>query len=104
MADYLAITEELLSLTRSMLEGAQAADWKKVQVQESYRQTLLRRLSSSDGPEDGVRKRASANLEETAALNRRLVELGAKNRGDLESLTGQMQRGRKASLAYGRVR
>lgn len=101
MADYLSITEEILQLTRSMVEAAQASDWGKVQAQEELRQTMITKLGTGfRGVTAENKGEIAAKLEETAALNMRLVALGRKAQDELAKGIGELQRGRKANRAY----
>ena len=117
MDDYLAMTETLLDLSRSMVEAAQAEAWDQVREQELRRQDLLRRLHASGAARGGdageildearcrimemsARKKAAANLTEIAALNARLVTLGVRATAELNKSISLLQRGRTANRAY----
>jgi len=104
MADNLALTEEILKLTQSMLEAAQKSQWNEVQVQERRRQVLLHDLHLNEVSEGNGGQAIAANLEHTMDLNDQLVDLGVQARSELEENMGTLRRGRKANLAYTGVR
>jgi len=104
MTDILALTEEILKLTRSMLEAAQKSQWDKVQVHEQRRQALMRGLNLNDEPAGHGSQAIAANLQETVVINNKLIDLGVHARVELGESMGSLQRGRKANLAYNGMR
>jgi len=100
MHDYLAITDKILNMTRSMLEAVQASEWEKVQSQQQERQLLLKDLDLSRGLAGQYGNDVAANLKETLNLNERLVDLSVNAKADLGKKIGSVQRGRKANIAY----
>lgn len=103
MHDYLAITENILNITRSMLELAQASEWEKVQTQQKERHLLLKGLDLRKGLAGQYGENAAANLKETLKLNEQLVDLSVNAKTDIGRMIGSIQRGRKAHLAYSKV-
>ena len=75
-----------------------------MQIQEQRRQALLQDLRLQDDSTAHGRQAIAANLEETAALNAKLVDLGMHARVELEEAMGTLRQGRKANLAYNGVR
>jgi len=101
--NYPVISEKILDVTRAMLKSAQASEWKMVQYHQQSRQLLLKDLDLSRGLAGQYGKSAAANLREILSLNEILVELSVHAKADLEKVLGSIQRGRKASLAYGEL-
>ena len=100
MHDYLAIAEKILSMTRSMLESAQALEWDKVQSQQQQRQLLFKGLDLSRGLTGQYGQDVADNLKVTLDLNEKLIDLSVHAKANIEKTIGSVQRGRKANLAY----
>lgn len=103
MHDYLAITEKILNMTRSMLESSRALEWEKLQLQQQQRQIMLKQLNVGRELPGDNKLEIAANLKEAAMLNERIVDLGMNAKTELAKMIGELQRGRKASRAYDSV-
>jgi hypothetical protein len=100
MTDRLTVAAELAALTRAMLEAARLAQWDRVEVQERQRHRLMDELRLDAPMDSGQRQAVIARLEEAAALNAELMELGDRACAALKQSAGLLQRGRRANLAY----
>jgi Flagellar protein FliT len=103
MHDYPVISEKILDVTRTMLESARASEWGKVQYHQRSRQLLLKDLDLSRGLSGHYGNSVAADIQEILSLNVILVELSVHAKTVLEKTIGSIQRGRKASLAYGKL-
>ncbi len=104
MASNLSISERILILTRAMLRAAEAAQWDQVRMQESQRQLLLKEFHTGAGLTGESSASIAANLEETARINGRLVDMGVQARAELAKVMEEVQRGSKANRAYNGVK
>jgi hypothetical protein len=86
-----------------MLEAAESANWEKIEIMESQRQTILKNLVAtidSFGGEEHPIDVVSEHLREVLVLNNRLIDLGLQAKVNLAEIMGNIQRGRKAVNVY----
>jgi len=92
-------TDELLELSRCMLQAAAEQEWEQVQEFERAREQLLADYDAAADLALG-RERLEASLQEILEINRRIVEFSIEARDDIRENLETLQRGIKAGHAY----
>ena len=92
-------TDELLGLSRQMLEAAGSEEWEKVHEIETRRSELLAGYAASTEARKG-RAHVEASLQEILAISDYVLKLSLKMREELQGSLSTVQRGIKAGHAY----
>lgn len=92
-------TDELLNLSRLMLQAAGNQDWDQVQEFETAREKLLAGYDAAAELALG-RTYVEASLKEMLDINQRLLECSSQARDDVQGNLETLQRGIKAGNAY----
>ena len=100
MSDVLEQSREILNLSRSMLNAAEATEWNIVEAKEKQRQSILSVLNIREGMANELSGEAALNLQEAGELNQRIINLGLNQKAELAKMIGIVHRGRKATQAY----
>src|SRR3569832_571942 len=95
----MSISEELLTLSRTMLTSATAQEWEKVRDIEEKRSLLLDSNNAADELHLG-RDYVVTSLREMLASNQSVLALSLKMRVEITGSLGAVQRGVKANQAY----
>jgi hypothetical protein len=102
MSDILSKTKEILNLSRLMLQAAEASEWNSVHAYEKQLQIILNDLNLCEKLDVEISGDIAEDLEKSAELNQRIVDLGLNVKTELAKIRNTVQRGRKAALAYTR--
>lgn len=92
-------TDELLELSRRMLQAAAIQEWEQVQEFESARAQLLAGYDAGADLALG-RERLEASLQEILDINRQILEFSVQARDETRANLDTLQRGIKAGHAY----
>jgi len=95
----MSITEELLTLSRTMLTSATAQEWEQVRDIDARRSLLLAGYNAADELHLG-RDYVETSLREMLAINQSVLALSLKMRDEITGSLGALQRGVKANQAY----
>lgn len=99
MNDQLADLQQLISLSRLMLEQAQSSLWDEVSELEERRRMLMTEFFLIAVP-DGLSGAVAEGIQSIMAIDRELMELGRVGKLELEQVLRQIDQGRKAVKAY----
>ena len=99
MTDKAQDLQQLLSLSRAMLEKAREESWDEVFVLETERNELIR-LFFSEPVQQADAEAVAAGIQAIMAIDRDIMALGALKRLDLAQTLQAMEQGKKAVKAY----
>jgi len=99
MTDKAQDLQQLISLSRTMLEKAREESWDEVFVMEMERSELLR-LFFLEPIQQVYTDAVSAGIESIMAIDSNLIKLGALKRFELAKTLQNMDQGKKAVKAY----
>jgi hypothetical protein len=99
MTDKTHDLQQLISMSRTMLEKAREESWDKVNVLEAERSELIRKFFSEPVQHDYAEMIADG-VQLIIAINRDIIELGALSRLNLAHTLQNMDQGKKAIKAY----
>src|SRR3569833_3344666 len=95
----MSITEELLTLSRTMLTSATAQEWEQVRDIDARRSLLLAGYNAADELHLG-RDYVETSLREMLAINQSVLALSLKMRDEITGSLGALQRGVMAFLVF----
>ena len=99
MKDKAIDLQQLISLSRTMLEKAREESWDEVFVLEAERSELIR-LFFLEPIQQADAVAAVAGIQSIMAIDRDLMRLGALKRFELAQTLQTMDQGKKAVKAY----
>lgn len=99
MNDNSAGLQQLISITRKMLEQAQSASWDEVSKLEAERSELLRVFFMAPIQDEFV-VTVSEGIRLMIAFDEDIMELGRAEKHALEQILRQIDQGKKAIKAY----
>jgi hypothetical protein len=99
MNDNSAGLQQLISITREMLEQAQSASWDEVSKLEAERRELLRMFFMAPIQDEFVGT-VSEGIRSIIAFDEDIMELGRTEKHALEQVLRQIDQGKKAIKAY----
>ena len=91
--------QQLISLSRTMLEKAREESWEGVFVLEAERSELIR-LFFLEPVQQGYAEAVAAGIQSMMAINRDIIALGMLKKLDLAQSMQKMDQGKKAVKAY----
>jgi hypothetical protein len=100
MNDKLADLQQLISLSRAMLERAQSSSWEEVTQLEKMRRELLSAFFLAP-VETELARAVSEGIRSIMAIDQDIMVLGHAEKLELEQVLRQMDQGKKAVKAYG---
>lgn len=100
MNDKLTALQHLISLTRAMLEHAQASSWDEVIKLEAQRGELISAFFLSPIQSE-LTATVSEGIRLIMAFDQDIIALGRIEKYDAEQVLRQMGQGKKAVKAYG---
>ncbi len=99
MTDKAQELQQLISLSRMMLEKAREESWDDVFVLEAERSELIR-LFFSESVEQADADAVAAGIQEIMAIDRDIMALGTLKKLDLAQTLQALNQGKKAVKAY----
>jgi hypothetical protein len=99
MTDKAQNLQQLISISRTMLEKAREESWDDVFVLEAERSELIR-LFFLEPVQQEYAGAVAAGIQTMMALDRDIMALGALKRLDLAQTLQAMDQGKKAVKAY----
>ena len=99
MTDKAQDLQQLISLSRTMLEKAREESWDDVFVLEAERSELIR-LFFLEPIQQAYADAVAAGIQSMMAIDRDIMALGALKRLDLAQTLQTMDQGKKAVKAY----
>jgi hypothetical protein len=99
MIDKAQDLQQLISLSRTMLEKAREESWDEVSVLEAERSELIR-LFFLEPVQQTDAEAIAAGIQSMMAIDRDIMALGALTRLDLAQILKNMDQGKKAVKAY----
>ena len=99
MTDKAQDLQQLISLSRTMLEKAREESWDDVFVLEAERSELIR-LFFLEPIQQAYTDAVAAGIQSMMAIDRDIIALGALKRLDLAQTLQNMDQGKKAVKAY----
>ena len=99
MTDKAQDLQQLISLSRIMLEKAREESWDDVFALEAERSELIR-LFFLEPVQQADAVAVAAGIQEMMAIDRDIMALGALKRRDLAQTLQTMDQGKKAVKAY----
>jgi len=99
MTDKAQDLQQLISLSRAMLEKAREESWDEVFVLEAERGTLIR-LFFLEPVQQAYANAVAAGIKSIMAIDQDTMALGALKRFDLAQTLQTMDQGKKAVKAY----
>jgi len=99
MTDKAQDLQQLISLSRIMLEKAREESWDDVFALEAERSELIR-LFFLEPVQQADAVAVAAGIQEIMAIDRDIMALGALKRRDLAQTLQTMDQGKKAVKAY----
>lgn len=91
--------QQLISLSRTMLEKAREESWDGVFVLEAERSELIRLFFLEQVQQDHA-EAVAAGIQSMMAINRDIIALGMLKKLDLAQTMQKMDQGKKAVKAY----
>ena len=91
--------QQLISLSRTMLEKAREESWDGVFVLEAERSELIRLFFLEPVQQDHA-EAVAAGIQSMMAINRDIIALGMLKKLDLAQSMQKMDQGKKAVKAY----
>ena len=99
MTDKAQDLQQLISLSRTMLEKAREESWDDVFALEAERSELIR-LFFLEPIQQAYTDAVAAGIQSMMAIDRDIMALGALKRLDLAQTLQNMDQGKKAVKAY----
>jgi hypothetical protein len=99
MTDKAQDLQQLISLSRTILEKAREESWDDVFVLEAERSTLIR-LFFLEPVQQAYADTVAVGIQSMMAIDRDIMALGALKRFDLAQTLQTMDQGKKAVKAY----
>ena len=99
MTDKAQDLQQLISLSRTMLEKAREESWDDVFVLEAERSELTR-LFFLEPVQQEYAEAVAAGIQSMLAIDRDIMALGALKKLDLAHILQAMDQGKKAIKAY----
>jgi hypothetical protein len=99
MTDKSQNLQQLISLSRTMLEKAREESWDDVFILEAERSELIR-LFFLEPVQQAYAEVVAAGIQSMMAIDRDIMALGALKRLDLAQTLQAMDQGKKAVKAY----
>ena len=99
MTDNAQDLQQLISLSRTILEKAREESWDDVFVLEAERSTLIR-LFFLEPVQQAYADTVAVGIQSMMAIDRDIMALGALKRFDLAQTLQTMDQGKKAVKAY----
>jgi len=99
MTDKAQDLQQLISLSRTMLEKARVESWDDVAVLEAERSELTR-LFFLEPVQQEYAEAVAAGIQSMLAIDRDIMALGALKKLDLAHILHAMDQGKKAIKAY----
>lgn len=99
MTDKTEDLQQLISLSRIMLEKAREESWDDVFALEEERSELIR-LFFLEPVQQGDADAVAAGIQAIMAIDRNIMALGSLKRLDLAQILQTMEQGKKAVKAY----
>ncbi|MDP1774112.1 MAG: flagellar protein FliT [Methylobacter sp.] len=100
MADQTQDIQQLVALSRTMLEKAREDSWDDVVDLEAERSGLIEAFFSEPVQQEYA-ETVEAGIRSIIAIDIDIMELGAQKKIDLVGILQKMDQGKKAVLAYG---
>lgn len=100
MADRAQDIQQLIALSRAMLEKAQEESWDDVVVLEAERSELIEAFFLEPVQQEYA-EAVEAGIRSIIAIDIDIMELGKLKKLDLVDILQKMEQGKKAVLAYG---
>ncbi|MDD5579367.1 MAG: flagellar protein FliT [Methylobacter sp.] len=99
MTDKITDLQQLVSLSREMLEKAESESWDELFVLEEKRRALLGLFFSVPVQQEYAGE-VSEGIQSIMAIDRNIMELGLGKKLELEQALHQIDQGKKAVKAY----
>jgi hypothetical protein len=99
MTDKALDLQQLISLSRAMLEKAREESWDEVFVLETERNALIR-LFFSEPVQQADAETVASGIQTIMAIDHDIMALGALKKLDLVQILQAMEQGKKAVKAY----
>jgi len=99
MSDKLSDLQQLISLSRKMLEQAHSSAWDELAKLEAKRSKLLSVFILAPVPAE-LASTVSEGIRSILAIDHEIIELGQAERLELEQVLRQIDQGKKAVKAY----
>ncbi|MGZ8223926.1 MAG: flagellar protein FliT [Methylobacter sp.] len=99
MTDKVTDLQQLVSLSRAMLEKAESEFWDELFVLEEKRRALLG-LFFSEPVQQEYAGEVSVGIQSIMVIDRKIMELGLEKKLELEQALQQIDQGKKAVKAY----
>lgn len=99
MSDKVQDLQQVMAISRTMLEKAREESWDDVFVLEAERSELIR-LFFSEPVQQEYAEAVAAGIQSIMVIDRDIMALGALKRLDLAQTLQAMDQGKKAVKAY----
>jgi hypothetical protein len=99
MSDKVQDLQQVMAISRTMLEKAREESWDDVRVLEAERSELIR-LFFSEPVQQEYAEAVAAGIQSIMVIDRDIMALGALKRLDLAQTLQAMDQGKKAVKAY----
>jgi len=99
MSDKVQDLQQVMAISRTMLEKAREESWDDVFVLEAERSELIR-LFFSEPVQQEYAEAVAAGIQSIMVIDRDIMALGALKRLDLAQALQAMDQGKKAVKAY----